>query len=418
MSRVLIVDDEPGYCDNLRTGLSRLGYEVRSALSGREAIDVGTAFRPEVLVTDWLLKNSINGLHVAQSLRAVSPDLRTIMITGYGSGDVRIQARKADVLDLIEKPFKLTRLHDALRTVLAAEKPAPPEPQVAVMLVDAAGDLMHANARARTLMHEALGGEPPHSFADMFAAGASPDLSAASHGWVEARTASRRGVTWRIRTRPLLEAKGWLVVVGLADDVYLQDHTLVRTLLNIPPAHEARWPIAGHALVVDEQAISRRMVINALQSIGCSCHSAESAAAAVKFVQNDRDIRVVILDVDMPGSRVDSFSLVGPLVTRLRQLRPSLVFVGNSTIDRREDFAAHGVTRFLQEPWDIDDLIRLLTGRMGNCLECGLTLPLRQPSTGETAGAWVCRGCGARYQGVLDEAFPETIREHVRSQGS
>ena len=69
MCKVLIVDDERDYRDQLSLCLSEDELEIRTAGSGREAIDLGACFRPDVLVADWMLKNHIHGLHVAEVLQ-------------------------------------------------------------------------------------------------------------------------------------------------------------------------------------------------------------------------------------------------------------------------------------------------------------------------------------------------------------
>jgi hypothetical protein len=49
-----------------------------------------------------------------------------------------------------------------------------------------------------------------------------------------------------------------------------------------------------------------------------------------------------------------------------------------------------------------------------SCAACGRALPLRLPHAGETATLWVCTGCGARYDAVLDRSAPEETTRNVR----
>jgi hypothetical protein len=49
---------------------------------------------------------------------------------------------------------------------------------------------------------------------------------------------------------------------------------------------------------------------------------------------------------------------VGHLVKRLRTARAVLPLIGTSGTDRRNEFAERGVTRFLEKPWLIGDLLR------------------------------------------------------------
>ena len=115
MSKILVVDDEAGYCEELTLSLAHAGHEVETAMSGRQAIDLGARYRPDVLVADWMLRNSIHGLHVSQVLRTIRPEAQTILITGFASQHLKAEAKRFRVYDFIEKPFSLDRLHTAVR---------------------------------------------------------------------------------------------------------------------------------------------------------------------------------------------------------------------------------------------------------------------------------------------------------------
>lgn len=57
MAAVLIVEDEDSGRDALASFLSREGHRVISVPGGREAFDRGLSATPDVLVTDWMLKD-------------------------------------------------------------------------------------------------------------------------------------------------------------------------------------------------------------------------------------------------------------------------------------------------------------------------------------------------------------------------
>ena len=151
MAKVLIVDDERDYREQLDMILRHAGYETLSAGSGREAIDLGARFRPDVLVADWMLKDAIHGLHVSAALRVVWASLRTILITGFASNDLRSEASKAGLSGFVEKPFELDEIVEAVRlAVEAPDRPAPLAP-IGVLEVDSAGAIIYANRRSREL---------------------------------------------------------------------------------------------------------------------------------------------------------------------------------------------------------------------------------------------------------------------------
>ncbi len=107
MPRVLVVDDEKQYCENLSLCLTTEGYEVVTACSGDEAIGLAKKFRPDVLVADWMLRSDDDGLDVSRSLRVQLPKLETVLITGYPSVELHANAQRSNVFEVLEKPFEL-----------------------------------------------------------------------------------------------------------------------------------------------------------------------------------------------------------------------------------------------------------------------------------------------------------------------
>jgi len=82
--RILLVEDEPGVRDATRSLLDALGHSVQSATDGRDAVE---RFRDHIsdfdlLVTDVVMPH-LGGLELARQLRALSPQLKVLLISGY-----------------------------------------------------------------------------------------------------------------------------------------------------------------------------------------------------------------------------------------------------------------------------------------------------------------------------------------------
>ncbi len=107
MVRVLVVDDEKQYCENLGLCLSIEGYDVVTASTSDEAIDLGKDFQPDVLVADWMLRSDEDGLDVSRTLATQLPKLETVLITGYPSVELHSDAQRSKVFEVLEKPFEL-----------------------------------------------------------------------------------------------------------------------------------------------------------------------------------------------------------------------------------------------------------------------------------------------------------------------
>src|SRR5262245_34348935 len=125
---ILVVDDEGGYCEKIGRYLSSLGYEVLTATNARDAILLAGVHHPTVLITDWMLCDKVHGLHVVDTVRTVYPTTRAVVMTGFASGDLRLEARTRDVCAFVEKPFTPERLALAVEEVVAMGSPRPPYP--------------------------------------------------------------------------------------------------------------------------------------------------------------------------------------------------------------------------------------------------------------------------------------------------
>ncbi|HBO45666.1 MAG TPA: hypothetical protein DD670_17410 [Planctomycetaceae bacterium] len=115
MTRVLVVDDEPDYPQLLSIILTKEGFEVETAANGDDARRVASRFVPDVLIVDWMLEDSEDGLAVSKSLARSCPNLRTVLITGYPSSALESRIKKTPDVRLLTKPFTPTHLIELVR---------------------------------------------------------------------------------------------------------------------------------------------------------------------------------------------------------------------------------------------------------------------------------------------------------------
>ena len=118
LTRMLIVDDELGICDFLRSFFSRRGYEVRIACSGEEALQVAEQFQPRVMLLDIRMPG-MSGLEVLERLHATDPDCKIIMTTAVMEESLMERARRLGASDYITKPFSLDYLERDVLSKLA-----------------------------------------------------------------------------------------------------------------------------------------------------------------------------------------------------------------------------------------------------------------------------------------------------------
>ena len=114
--RVLVVDDHVASVTSLSLVLSLLGYDVRCAFDGIEAVRCAAEFKPEITILDLSLP-LLDGYAVAERLRAMDETRDTLLVamTGWGSAAVSERVR-ASGFDLhLVKPVSVDRLTDALQ---------------------------------------------------------------------------------------------------------------------------------------------------------------------------------------------------------------------------------------------------------------------------------------------------------------
>jgi len=105
MRRVLVVDDEENIRMVLRTLLPRHGYEVATAESVDEALDLAESFAPDVVLTDVRMPRQ-SGLDLLSALQNIAHTATVIVMSAYGTVDLALEAIKAGAYDYINKPFK------------------------------------------------------------------------------------------------------------------------------------------------------------------------------------------------------------------------------------------------------------------------------------------------------------------------
>ena len=107
-------------------------------------------------------------------------------------------------------------------------------------------------------------------------------------------------------------------------------------------------------LVVDDEEVLRLSYSAYLSVVDWTCHTAVTYDEALRILQSTPDIGFVLLDYDVGGHTPDE------IVDKLRGGRPDLQIVGNSGQDRRREFAALGISRFLAKPCEVSDLRKAL----------------------------------------------------------
>ncbi|WP_298957130.1 MHYT domain-containing protein [uncultured Methylobacterium sp.] len=121
---VLVVDDDPLVLENTAAMLEDLGHQVIEARSGQEALDlIGRTRTLDLVITDQVMP-AMTGIQLLQRIRALRPDLRAILASGYAE----LPEEAGDGALRLSKPFDQERLAWAIHITLdagAAERVVP-----------------------------------------------------------------------------------------------------------------------------------------------------------------------------------------------------------------------------------------------------------------------------------------------------
>jgi len=117
---ILLVDDDKEFRDEFRDYLE--DYEVIEASNGEEALEL--LRKPNVidLVILDVLMPGLRGTEVLKEMKRINPDLGIIILTGYSSENVAIEALKGHADDYMQKPVDIDKAKEIIERLLENKK--------------------------------------------------------------------------------------------------------------------------------------------------------------------------------------------------------------------------------------------------------------------------------------------------------
>jgi CheY-like chemotaxis protein/DNA-binding HxlR family transcriptional regulator len=114
--RILVVDDDPLFREELTTLLSDEGHTTFAAPSVRKALEVLESESIDVLFTDLKMPRQ-SGLDLLTEVRRRWPAVFPVMVTGFATVQTAVEAMKEGAFDYIAKPFRSAQLQQVLHLV-------------------------------------------------------------------------------------------------------------------------------------------------------------------------------------------------------------------------------------------------------------------------------------------------------------
>ncbi len=123
---ILYVEDESTIRDMAKMYLEGNGYRVIAATDGAEAVSLWQEQKDEIdlVLTDLLMPNGVNGHQLVERLKSDRPDLKAIFVSGYSSDLFGEEAFLDESTYFLPKPYRLKKLVDMVHDCLSREKAA------------------------------------------------------------------------------------------------------------------------------------------------------------------------------------------------------------------------------------------------------------------------------------------------------
>ena len=115
--KILIVDDESGIVEEVKSFFEEEGFEVFTADTGKDGIDLLATVFPDVVLIDMKLPD-MSGLNVVKASKATSPKTKIIVNTGYVDQNVIDEAERLGRDAFLQKPFNLERLYEEIQRLI------------------------------------------------------------------------------------------------------------------------------------------------------------------------------------------------------------------------------------------------------------------------------------------------------------
>ena len=145
--KILIVDDMPDNLELIEAYLSVEPYDIITASSGKEAIELARRLQPDVVLMDLIMEDG-TGVEASKQIKQDLPKVQIIILTSYIDESLVFPALEAGALSYLLKTSQAHEIVDAIR--LAIKQEAVIEPKVATKML---GKIRHNNDQ---LPHEDL----------------------------------------------------------------------------------------------------------------------------------------------------------------------------------------------------------------------------------------------------------------------
>ena len=123
--KLLIVDDDLPFRERLTRSMEKKGFEVISSPGFKDSLVKVNENNFDYAVVDMRLEDG-SGLELIKELQKLSPQTKSLLLTGYGNIATAVAAIKSGAIDYLPKPAEIEQIYSAL---ISSKEILPPPPE-------------------------------------------------------------------------------------------------------------------------------------------------------------------------------------------------------------------------------------------------------------------------------------------------
>ena len=128
--KLLIVDDDLPFRERLTRSMEKKGFDVVSSHGVKDSLDKVSENSFNYAVVDMRLEDG-SGLELVKEIQKISPQTKSLLLTGYGNIATAVAAIKSGAIDYLPKPAEIDQIYDALTNSKEVLPPPPENPMTA-----------------------------------------------------------------------------------------------------------------------------------------------------------------------------------------------------------------------------------------------------------------------------------------------
>lgn len=117
----MIIEDDEAMRSLLEDFFEEEGFETDSASNGADALRILSKDHLDLIITDIRMPG-LTGLDILPRLRRLKPEIPIIVMTAYGSEEVRLEALERGATTYLEKPIHLSQLRTLIHEMVSTKE--------------------------------------------------------------------------------------------------------------------------------------------------------------------------------------------------------------------------------------------------------------------------------------------------------